>query len=56
MHKCRMQEKRKEWAVKGHGEFREVDERDFFKARAPRWLLHWWQGAGVVFVELTRSR
>ncbi|GAB4816630.1 hypothetical protein N2152v2_003676 [Parachlorella kessleri] len=27
----RMQQKRQEWAVKGHGEYRDIDERDFFK-------------------------
>lgn len=28
---CRLQQKRQEWAQKGHGEYSEIDEKDFFK-------------------------
>jgi hypothetical protein len=31
---CRLQQKRQEWARKGHGEYNEVEEKEFFKVRA----------------------
>jgi hypothetical protein len=39
---CRQQQKRQEWAAKGHGEYREVEERDFFKVCAG----HAWRPVG----------
>ena len=30
---CRLQQKRQEWAQKGHGEYNEREEKDFFKVR-----------------------
>lgn len=33
---CRLQQKRQEWAQKGHGEYREVEEKEFFKVHSSR--------------------
>ena len=32
---CRLQQKRQEWARRGHGEYNEVEEKEFFKVPIP---------------------
>ena len=31
---CRLQQKRQEWAQKGHGEYNEIEEKEFFKVKS----------------------